>query len=53
MMYLVRGSVAYTAPFGSEFLGDDSEGIPVVYYRMGWVGRMVVVPPKNPREVQP
>lgn len=39
-MYVVANGVAYVAPYGSEFLGLR-DGVPIAYYRAGWIGPMV------------
>lgn len=45
-MYVSRAGKVYVAPYGVEYLGDDSEGIPVVSGGSS-VGRMSVVTPRS------
>lgn len=45
-MFVRLGGKVYVAPFGSEYLGHGTNGVPVVYYRSGVVGVMAEVTPK-------
>lgn len=40
-MYVSYNGHLWVAPIGSEFLGIEDD-VPIVYYRAGWVGPMVL-----------